>query len=323
MSTQENSFNSSPSNLSLEIPQDELNEAFEVNKQQASPLQNALPLFTPPFDGLTITSSFTGNTYTIGKKIGEGFFGEVFEATDIWRNELAVKVLKPIDTYEKVQNAATSEFGKLLHLRHPNVTFVMDAFEFNNTFYIITEKCFAPIEGLFSMQTLTGRLWILPIARCLLQAVHFLHISGYVHQDIHSGNVFMAFHRNEMGDQSSDTVTFKLGDLGITKLSNEIDAQNTVLNANIFPPEFLDKDSFGALNRTVDIYHCGLLFLQLYLGKQLSFTEDEILAGVPRKMAEELPPPFNYAISKALRRTVSMRTQSALEFWTDLNSETP
>ncbi|MGD9946018.1 MAG: serine/threonine protein kinase, partial [Burkholderiaceae bacterium] len=269
---------------------------------------------------LTITSMMTGNTYTIGRVLGEGSFGTVYEATDVWLNELAVKVLKPHGTYEQIQQAAASEFQKLLQLRHSHVTHVVDAFEFQHTFYIVTERCFAPLSDLFRMEQLNGPLWVRPVARCLLQAVHFLHVAGYVHQDIHFGNVFMQFHRNEMGsdDTNATSMTFKLADLGIAKLFTEIDAQNTLLNGSMLPPEFLDAAQFGQLGHQVDIYHCGLLFLQLYLGKPLSFSNDEILAGLPRQIAEQLPAPYNAALSKSLRRHVAQRTQSALELWRDL-----
>jgi eukaryotic-like serine/threonine-protein kinase len=301
------------------IPDEQIQNLLRMVGGHATQQVPTVPQFTPPFKGLVITSINTNTTYEIGDFLGEGFFGTVFEATDVWKNNLAVKVLKPKGTYEQVQRAANNEFTKLLTLRHPNVTYVFDAFEFNNAFYIVTEKCFAPIESVFTLSKFTGALWVRPIARCLLQAINFLHVAGYVHQDIHAGNLFMTFHRNEMGDPESDSITFKLGDLGITKLFSEIDAANTLLNGSMFPPEFIDPKSFGDLGKTVDIYHAGLLLMQIIIGKPLTFTPEEILDGAPRKMAEQLDYPFDIALSKALRRRVSERTQSALELWNDLN----
>ena len=108
--------------------------------------------FTPPSPGESITSLATNNTYTIGNKIGEGSFGIVFECSDIWHNDLAVKVLKPIGTYEKVLAGAVGERDKLLRLRHPYVTFVFDAFEYRDTFYIVTERCYCPLQELFGAE---------------------------------------------------------------------------------------------------------------------------------------------------------------------------
>lgn len=309
-------------------PEAQVEQALSVAEAQAATVeagvepsgQLAFPQFTPPVAGMVVTSLMTGNTYTIGRVLGEGAFGTVYEATDVWLNELAVKVLKPRGTYEQIQQAAASEFQKLLQLRHSHVTHVVDAFEFQHTFYIVTERCVAPLSDLFRIEQLNGPVWVRPVARCLLQAVHFLHLAGYVHQDIHFGNVFMQFHRDEMGGDNSNptSMTFKLADLGIAKLFTDIDAQNTLLNGSMLPPEFLDAAQFGQLGHQVDIYHCGLLFLQLCFGRSLSFSNEEILAGVPRQMAEQLPAPYNTALSKALRRHVPQRTQSALELWRDL-----
>lgn len=307
-------------------PEDQIEEALNIVEQptvsgEVFPEQLDFPQFTPPIAGMKVTSLMTGNTYTVGRVIGEGAFGTVYEATDVWLNELAVKVLKPRGTYDQIQQAANQEFTKLLTLRHTNVTHVVDAFEFQHTFYIVTERCFAPLVDLFRMEKLTGSVWVRPVARCLLQAVHFLHVAGYVHQDIHFGNVFMQFHRDEMGsDDNPMSMTFKLADLGIAKLFTEIDAQNTLLNGSMLPPEFINPGEFGSLGHHVDIYHCGLLFLQLMLNKPLAFTNDEIVQGIPRQMAEELPGPFGVAISKALRRHVAHRTQSAMQLWLDLNT---
>ncbi|PIX84983.1 MAG: protein kinase family protein, partial [Nitrospirae bacterium CG_4_10_14_3_um_filter_53_41] len=140
----------------------------------------------------------TGNSYTMGEKIGEGFFGVVYSCLDIWGNDLAAKVLKPIGTYEKVRSSAEAELRKLALLRHPHVTYVYDAFEFRDTFYIVTERCYCPLTQLFSLNPFNGLAWLIPIARCVLQAVHYLHLNQHAHQDIHLGNVFAAFAKDEM-----------------------------------------------------------------------------------------------------------------------------
>jgi serine/threonine protein kinase len=100
-----------------------------------------------PTSGEVITSEATGNTYTMGEKIGEGNFGVVYSCVDVWNNNLAVKVLKPLGPYEKVKAAAEAELGKLLFLRHPHITYVFDAFEYRATFYIVTERCYTKHAG--------------------------------------------------------------------------------------------------------------------------------------------------------------------------------
>lgn len=273
----------------------------------------------PPSKGELITSLATNNTYTMGDFIGEGNFGEVYSCTDVWNNDLAAKVLKPISSYERVRASAENEFAKLMTLRNPYITFVYDAFEFRDTFYIITEYCHGPIKNLFQLEDLHGQPWLMPIARCLLQAVHYLHINHYAHQDIHNGNVFMAIVKDEMTPKDRDAMVFKLGDLGVSKLFDEIDAMNTRAKW-LQPPEVLDPSEFGPIDHRIDIYHSGLLLLELAYSKELRFSQEDIVEGKPRSMALELPTPFNFALEKALRRHVQYRTASAMELWRDLHS---
>lgn len=273
----------------------------------------------PPAPGEVITSLATGNTYTMGHQIGEGYFGLVFNCVDIWGNDMAAKVLKPIGTYEKIKNLAEAEFRKLAVLRHPNITYVFDAFEFRDTFYIITERCYCPLTQIFSLKEFNGFAWLMPIARCLLQAVHYIHLNQYAHQDIHSGNVFAAFAKDEMRPRDPGVMQFKLGDLGVAKLFGELDSINTRADW-MLPPEAIDPAEFGPIDHRIDIYHAGLLLLQLAYSRELRFSQDEILAGRPREMALDLVAPYNSILEKTLRRHVTYRTATAMEFWRDLYS---
>ncbi len=272
---------------------------------------------TPPAPGERITSLVTGSAYLIGDKIGEGFFGVVYHCVDEWENQLAAKIFKPQGTYESVKEAAQKELQKLISLRHPNITYVHDAFEYRDTFYIITERCHCPVSDLFQLDNFNGSAWLLPIARSLLQAINFLHGNQCAHQDIHAGNVFAAFARNEMLPQSAGAIQFKVGDLGVAKLFGEIDAANTRAEW-LLPPEVLDVSEFGPIDHRIDIYHSALLLLQLAHSREQRFTRDEILAGTPRELALSLSTPFGGVLEKALRRHVPYRTQSAKQLWQEL-----
>lgn len=273
----------------------------------------------PPTPGEVITSLATGNSYTMGGMIGEGHFGVVFDCIDVWGNALAAKVLKPLGTYEKVRASAEAELLKLVALRHPNITYVFDAFEYQDTFYIITERCYCPLTQLLSRNEFQGLQWLTPIARCLLQAVHYIHLNQYAHQDIHAGNVFAAFAKDEMRPTEPGAIQFKLGDLGVAKLFGEVNPTNTRAQW-MLPPEAFDPAEFGPLDYRIDIYHVGLLLLELASSKELRFSREEVLAGRPRELAVALPPPYSFAIEKSLRRHVVYRTASAMELWRDLHA---
>ena len=277
-------------------------ESLGSNQSSLPPVKNVIP----PTPGEQIMSLATGNSYTMGEKIGEGFFGVVYSCLDIWGNDLAAKVLKPIGTYEKVRSSAEAELRKLALLRHPHVTYVYDAFEFRDTFYIVTERCYCPLTQLFSLNPFNGLAWLIPIARCVLQAVHYLHLNQHAHQDIHLGNVFAAFAKDEMRP-------------GVAKLFGELDATNTRAEW-MLPPEAIDPAEFGAIDYRIDLYHIGQLLLQFAFSRELRFSREEILSGRPREMALSLQAPYSFALEKALRRHVTFRTAGAMELWRDLHT---
>ncbi len=274
-----------------------------------------------PQPGEKIRCDRTGNTYVMGEKLGEGFFGEVYECRDQWGNHLAAKVLKARLTYEEVRASAEKEFAKLSLLRHPKITYAYDAFEYRATFYIITERCHCPVSELFSLEDFDGPEWLMPIARDLLQAVDYLHINQYVHQDVHGGNVFVALSRDGSMPATPDSTNFKLGDLRDAKLFGEVDGKNTRAEW-LLPPEVLDPAEYGPIDRRLDVYHSALLLLQLAVSRECQFTREEILVGKPRDIALLLPPQFSGPLEKALRRHVPYRTPSAKQLWQDLQQST-
>jgi serine/threonine-protein kinase len=145
--------------------------------------------FTLPREGLVIRHH--GRNYSLGKYIGEGSWGAVFHCTDDWENELVAKILKPRNrTYEAVKEEWVKELSNLVKLRHPNITFVYDSFEYRDTFYIIIERCDHTINELIVTPNIDGEEWLPVVAHSVLQGIAFIHKEGYVHKDIHPGNIF-------------------------------------------------------------------------------------------------------------------------------------
>ncbi len=279
--------------------------------------KNVGPVFRPPSPGQVLELGW--NRYVVGRLLGQGAFGATFECTDLWDNEAVMKVLVPKgQPYEQVKAAWQNEIQNLVLLRHPNITFVYDAFEHEDTFYIVMERCNGTLEDLFGIPDYDYKVWFFPVARCVLQALHFIHMNGYVHKDCHIGNVFWSLLRNELAPTGPRSVSFKVGDLGISRLESEIDPASTTMAEWVLPPERLDPDQFGQTARPVDVYHAALLLLAVIKGRPLTFSKDEVLAGLPRQTAEALGEPYGPALSRALRRHVADRTSNPFALWREL-----
>lgn len=275
--------------------------------------------FVPPKTGEKI--EYKGINYYIGQQIGQGVFGAVFDCHDEWGNELAAKVFLPRNQpYEVIQFEWLHELKNLQLLRHPHVTYIHDAFEHEDTFYIIVEKCFCTLKELIENPDLTGELWLPYVCRDILHGLQFIHHHGFVHKDLHAGNVFVSEQRHPMGPNANSIFRFKIGDLGISRLEGDITFFNTRLAQWMLPPEFLRPAEFGVLGKHVDIYHVGLLLLGLLLNETPNFTKDEIIAGRPREIAEGLSSKYAAAVARALRRHVSARTPSAIDMWREISA---
>ena len=225
-----------------------------------------------------ITNGHNG-MYFMGEHIGSGSFGDVYECTDEWANPLVAKVLKPALPFEQVQAQWEAEVEALMNMRHPNITYIHDAFVFENLFYIVVEKC------LYSLDRVLPKIdetWVPHIARDILQALSFIHRFGYVHKDVHPGNVFVSLTSDAIShDQGGPFVSFKLGDLGITKLEHEIRVTGTILAPWMRPPEAIEPSEYGVVGRQTDVYHTALLLLSVLNKEVLTFTEQDIMTAAP------------------------------------------
>jgi serine/threonine-protein kinase len=262
--------------------------------------------FSPPSYGDQVECD--GRLYFLGGLIGQGHFGAVYECTDEWGNHLVAKVLLPVRPYEQMRAVWLNEMTNLLHLRHPNVTYVYDAFVYRDTFYLVIERC---ATNLAEWPHVHGDVWIPYLARDILQGLDFIHGRGYVHKDLHPGNVLV----RPLGEPTAGgvpMVTFKIGDLGLSNLQGDL---SRTMADWMLPPEHLDAARFGAIGPQTDIYHAGLLLLNRLLPAPRFFSNAEILGGAPSEIARSLPSAYNLALSAALLPEVGKRTQTARDFW--------
>ena len=81
--------------------------------------------------------------YKIGRKLGEGSFGEVYLSTDKkTKKKVAVKVLPKTKSHnENMNSEILNEIEILKTLEHQNIVKIYEFYEGKSNFYIITEFC--------------------------------------------------------------------------------------------------------------------------------------------------------------------------------------
>ena len=269
--------------------------------------------FTPPAPGERIMNA-AGLRYDVGALLGEGGFGMVFEAADEWGNPLVLKVLKPTATFEQVRGNWEREITKLGIMRHPNIVYLHDWFVHRGSvFCMVLERCESPLEKL----PLDQRYAMMgPLARDVLEGLFFIHRNSYVHKDMHAGNVLL--HRQRCPLTGQTAVSFRISDLGISNLEGVIGQGTTVMAQWMMPPERFNPGEFGPVSKQTDLYHFALLLLEIMARRPLKFSHEEILAGGPRTLAQNMRHPVADVLARALRRHVAQRPASALDMWREL-----
>jgi serine/threonine-protein kinase len=264
-----------------------------------------------PVPGSSLVSS--RGTYVVGQLIGDGQYGSVYECVGPFDQPYALKMLRPANKpYETVKQEWALEMKRLASYRHPNIVYIHDAFEENFLFYLALEKCDTSLRALLEMGPLSPPLMV-EITRQLLMTLQYLHDSGLVHSDLHSGNVLLS--------QVDRWPVLKLTDFGVAhQLDGQVWFRPRVANPKILTPELVTA---GYTTRQSDLYQLGLLMYHMHTGRSCIEGEHPdvnrlIAEGTPRMMAESLGTPFSPVIAKLLRRREGYRYQSAREVWDDL-----
>jgi serine/threonine protein kinase len=169
-------------------------------------------------------------------------------------------VLVPIErTHDEVRAQWEQELNNLLSLRHPKITYVHDAFEYRDMFYLIIERCHGDLRSLFAIQGFDGEVWLPTLARDILQAVEFIHRFGYIHKDLHPGNVLTAYTRDRMVPSKAPVISFKVGDLGISRLESDVNIFHTRFRCKLSREGRLSPFSASPYAASTDSHTCGIM----------------------------------------------------------------
>jgi serine/threonine protein kinase len=248
-----------------------------------------------------------GIPYHFAHQIGRGTFSTVYAASDLWGNPLVVKIYK-----ENIKPEISRNEAKLLtQFRAPSVPHLYKYFIHEGLAYLIMERMGVAVHRI-TFDTIKARLEAaLDIARALLQVLHKMHFSGYYHGDINPQNVLVVVNKLQK------CLRVKLIDFAF---SAEYKTQAINLK-NIAqwtpPPEYFD-DRIKPIGPGIDIYHLGALLLQILKGEHVRYTERQILEGLPRQDAKNLPTKFGAVIALCLAHQPSDRP-SALMLWESIS----
>eukprot|EP01118_Nematostelium_gracile_P008225 TRINITY_DN2724_c2_g1_i1.p1 TRINITY_DN2724_c2_g1~~TRINITY_DN2724_c2_g1_i1.p1 ORF type:complete len:359 (-),score=76.06 TRINITY_DN2724_c2_g1_i1:23-1024(-) len=186
----------------------------------------------------------------IGKSIGEGAFGTVYEG--IWLKSTKVALKKLND--ETISTAAAKEVALMSKFRHPNIVSYLGMFQDSReTMYIVTE--FLENGSLLDLLRHKGPFskdQLVKMAKDVVAGMIYLHSEKIVHRDLAA--------RNLLVDQSN---VIKVADFGLSDSIYDQIGRHTQIPVRWSAPEALKKESFTAAS---DVYSFGCVLYEMFTG---------------------------------------------------------
>jgi serine/threonine protein kinase len=266
-----------------------------------------------------LTGQMAGE-YRLGRLLGEGGFGAVFEAEHpVLKRRAAVKVLHRLTASDsEAALRFVSEAQAVNQIRHRHI---VDIFSFGKLadgrhFYVMD---LLDGESLDRHLRRVGRFDVgtaLQILRPIAAALDVAHAAGIVHRDLKPQNIFLAW-------EPDGEVIPKLLDFGVAKLLDD-SAVKTVSGTPIGTPLYMSPEQARGdrVDTRADVYALGVLLHEVITGKP-PITADNMLALLmahivqkPTPASEsnpELSPLLDAPILRMLEKTPEARPDSAGE----------
>lgn len=233
-------------------------------------------------------SSATYDRYEIGERLGEGGFGEVFQAeqTTPVRRQVALKLILPGMNSRDVLTRFEAERQALARMNHPYIANIFDAG---------TTPDGRPF---FAMELVEGNpitefcdAFELPLRRrlCLFlqvcEAVQHSHQRGIIHRDLKPSNVLMSSDDVDAVPKVIDFGTAKALEQDLVTGSPQTSVYQIIGSLTYMAPEQARRSGSGIdVDTRADIYSLGILLYELLTGTTpLLATTDED-AGLLERM---------------------------------------
>lgn len=227
--------------------------------------------------------------YKLGKKLGEGAFGQVRLTTRMDSGEMyAVKIMdvrssRDVERLDQdILREAKNEARLLKEVSgHPNVVALHETYlESPGLFYMIMERCYGSLmDSLCDMPKLT-EIWLRRMFRQMLLGIGACHNAGIVHRDIKLDNFLY-------GGMFQDII--KLSDMGLAvKLPRSGYVKGVSGTAPYMSPEMLARKKY---NTQTDVWSFASTVYVILYGDVPYSPSQPTAASVKKAIVNAFPPP--------------------------------
>ncbi len=257
-----------------------------------------------PFKNITVKNI----TYYLGHQIAKGHFSTIYKASDMWRNNLVVKVY---DDRIK-EKLFFNEIEQLKRFASLNVVSLYEAFSHDKFHFLIMENFGFAISRIKIEDFNTKIKIFMECAKSLLQTLNIMHQQNFIHGDINPQNVLINIQDNKL-------LGVKLCDFSFCRTEDNMDKDYMGIANWLYPPEYFTL-GIEKLSTSMDIYHTALVLFSILSEKKLSYTKEELLSNKPQIDVLNSKIPQIKVLASALEMNPNKRV-SALELWKNLITE--
>ncbi|KAM8763177.1 serine/threonine-protein kinase 33 isoform 2-T2 [Acanthopagrus schlegelii] len=223
--------------------------------------------------------------YTFGKKLGQGSFGVVYEATHIaTQTKWAIKeVCRPAAGSSKVKMLG-QEINILRQVNHAHIIHLQEVYDTPKMTYLVTELCVGgELKQLLQQKKFFTEDETRHIISSLADAVVYLHKRDIVHRDLKLENILV---KNSLDEDDNGKINIKVTDFGLSVQTGGVRIGNMMTEACgtliYMAPEMM---SGGGYSQWCDVWSIGVVMYMLLCGESpfVSKTKENLLEEIMNK----------------------------------------
>ncbi|XP_066503967.1 serine/threonine-protein kinase 33 isoform X2 [Hoplias malabaricus] len=216
--------------------------------------------------------------YSFGRKLGQGSFGVVCEATHIeTQKKWAIKKVNKEKAGSSGVKQLEREVSILKRVNHAHIIHLEEVFETPKKMYLVTELCEGgELKRLLQKKKHLSEEETRHIISSLAEATVYLHKKDIVHRDLKLENILVKSYHH--GDDNG-TVNIKVTDFGLSVQKGGVGSEN-MLQATCGTPIYMAPEVINghAYSQQCDVWSIGVIMYLLLCGEPpfMSGTEERL-----------------------------------------------
>ena len=218
--------------------------------------------------------------YKVTNKIGEGSYGAVYLAFNLYtKQKVAIKRIVKNEENKIDELELINEINILKKLSHPNILKIIEFYQSEHSYYIITDHCsngelYDQIKYKYNENQLAVLFYQ------MFSGIAYLHTNNIVHRDLKLENILIS--EIEVDKKTNDRYFWiKIIDFGTAKYFEKNKKEKSVVGSSYYiAPEVLKK----SYNEKCDTWSIGVILYMLIVGRAPfdGVDDEEIISNIKK-----------------------------------------